>query len=114
LADGKNGLRVVQLTSPETPGNGGFSPKPKPELIATYKFDKGAEALCVSKALDRDRAVDESGNPIAVFGRVGARPLTVDEQRKLYLHDGRIWRVSDDPNDPIYPRPCPPSVPSRH
>ena len=28
LADGKNGLRVVQLTSPETPGNYGFSPRP--------------------------------------------------------------------------------------
>jgi hypothetical protein len=105
LADGKNGLRVVQLTSPETPGTGGFSPKPKPELIATYKFANGTEALCVSKALDRDRAVDESGNQIAVFGRVGARPLTIEEERKLYLHNGHIWRVSDDPNDPIYPKP---------
>jgi len=28
LADGCNGLRVVQLTSPETPGNQGFSPRP--------------------------------------------------------------------------------------
>ena len=26
LADGKNGLRVVQLTSPETPGNDGLQP----------------------------------------------------------------------------------------
>jgi hypothetical protein len=105
LADGKNGLRVVQLTSPETPGNGGFSPKPKPELIATFKLGSGAEALACSKALDRDRAVDESGNQIAVFGRVGARPLTLGEQRKMYLHNGRIWRVSDDPDDPIYPKP---------
>jgi len=105
LADGKNGLRVVQLTSPETPGNGGFSPKPKPELIATHKFGNGTEALCCSKALDRDRAVDESGNQIAVFGRVGARPLTLAEQRRLYLRNGRIWRVSDDPNDPLYPKP---------
>lgn len=107
LADGKNGLRVVQLTSPETAGNGGFSPKPKPELIATYKLARGSEALAVSKGLDRDRAVDESGNQIAVFGRVGARPLTLEEQRKLYLHNGRIWRVSDDPNDALYPKPKP-------
>jgi hypothetical protein len=107
LADGKNGLRVVQLTSPETPGNGGFSPKPKPELIATYKFANGGEALAVSKALDRDRAVDESGNQIAVFGRVGARPLSLEEQRRLYLHDGRLWRVSDDADDPLYPKPLP-------
>src|SRR5207247_1819168 len=28
LADGTNGLRVVQLTSPDTPGNHGYSPGP--------------------------------------------------------------------------------------
>jgi hypothetical protein len=104
LADGKNGLRVVQLTSPETPGNYGFSPRPTPELIATYKIPHGGKALAVSKGLDRDRAVDESGNQIAVFGRVGARPLNAAEQRKLYLRCGRVWRVSDDPFDPLYVR----------
>ena len=99
LADGKNGLRVVQLTSPETPGNYGFSPRPTPELIATYPLPKGGRLLAVSKGLDRDRAVDESGNQIGVFGRVGARPLNGPEQRKLYLHDGRLYRVTDDPRD---------------
>lgn len=102
LADGKNGLRVVQLTSPETPGNYGFSPRPTPELIATYPIPKGGKALAVSKGLDRDRAVDESGNQIGVFGRVGARPLSLEEQRRLYLRDGKVWKVSDDPNDPGY------------
>ena len=85
LADGKNGLRVVQLTSPETPGNDGFSPRPTPELIATFKIPKGGEALAISKGLDRDRAVDESGHQISVFGRVGARPFNLQQQRKLYL-----------------------------
>ena len=102
LADGKNGLRVVQLTSPETPGNYGFSPRPTPQLIASFKLPLGGHALAISKGLDRDRAVDESGNQIGVFGRVGARPLNAEEQRKLYLHNGRIWKVSDDPHDPIY------------
>jgi hypothetical protein len=102
LADGHNGLRIVQLTSPETPGNYGFSPRPTPELIATYKLRDGACALAVAKALDRDRAVDESGNQIGVFGRVGARPLNLDEQRKLYLRNGKVWKVSDDPNDEMY------------
>jgi hypothetical protein len=102
LADGHNGLRVVQLTSPETPGNYGFSPRPTPQLIATHKLPHGGEALAIGKALDRDRAVDESGNQIAVFGRVGARPLNLPEQQKLYLHQGRLWTVSDDPDDPIY------------
>jgi hypothetical protein len=102
LADGKNGMRVVQLTSPETPGNSGFSPRPTPELIATYPIPHGGHALAISRGLDRDRAVDESGNQIAVFGRIGARPLSFGEQRRLFLHDGKVWTVSDDPRDRMY------------
>jgi hypothetical protein len=99
VADGKNGLRILQLTSPETmPTYAGFSPRPQPQLIATFKT-KG-EALAVSKALDRDRAVDESGNQIAVFGRRGARPFTSAEtQRMLRTDEGRgdYFMVVDDP-----------------
>jgi len=99
VADGKNGLRIVQLTSPETMANyAGFSPRPEPQLIATFKI-KG-EALAVSKALDRDRAVDESGNQIAVFGRRGARPFTFAEiQRTLRTDEGRgdFFSVTDEP-----------------
>jgi hypothetical protein len=89
VADGKNGMRVLQLTSPETmPEYAGFSPRPKPVLIATFKT-KG-EALAISKPLDRDRAVDESGNQISVFGRRGARPFTYDEiLRMLRTNDGK-------------------------
>jgi hypothetical protein len=92
----------VQLTSPETPGNDGFNPRPTPRLVATYKLPHGGHALSVSKGLDRDRAVDESGNQLAVFGRVGARPLNKEEQRKLYLRNGKVWTVSDDPGDGMY------------
>jgi hypothetical protein len=102
LADGRNGLRVVQLTSPDTPGNDGFSPRPTPNLIATYKLKHGGHALTIAKGLDRDRAVDESGYQIGVFGRVGARPLSFDEQRRIYWRNGKVWKVSDDPNDPVY------------
>jgi hypothetical protein len=112
LADGHNGLRIVQLTSPETPGNMGFSPRPTPQLIATARLPRGGCALAVSKGLDRDRAVDESGNQIGVFGRVGARPLNADEQRRLYLRGGQVWHVSDDPADPIY-APIVPGEPRR-
>jgi len=96
LADGENGLRVVQLTSPETPGNSGFSPRPTPHLIASRKLKHDGHALCVTEALDRDRAVDESGNQVSVFGRVGARPFNLSEQQRMYLHDGRVWKVRDD------------------
>jgi hypothetical protein len=99
IADGKNGLRILQLTSPETmPEYAGFSPSPRPELIATFKT-KG-EALAVSKGLDRDRAVDESGNQVSVFGRRGARPFTYEEMlRMLRTDDGRgdWFKVSDTP-----------------
>ncbi|MEP6740900.1 MAG: hypothetical protein ABJB61_00265, partial [bacterium] len=99
VADGHNGLRVLQLTSPETmPEYAGFSPRPRPVLIATYKT-KG-EALAVSKPLDRDRAVDESGNQVSVFGRRGARPFNFDEiMRMLRTNDGKgdWFRVSDAP-----------------
>jgi hypothetical protein len=99
VADGKNGMRILQLTSPETmPHYAGFSPVPRPVLIATFKT-KG-EALAISKPLDRDRAVDESGNQISVFGRRGARPFSYDEMlRMLRTNDGRgdWFRVNDKP-----------------
>ena len=55
------------------------------------------EALAVSEGIDRDRAVDESGNQLAVFGRRGARPFTKAEMEKLYMRDGQVYTVSDTP-----------------
>ena len=95
VADGEAGLRVLQLTDPETmPTYAGFSPRPQPRLIATFQT-KGP-AVGVSKGLDRDRAVDESGNQTAVFGRRGARPFTLEELRRMYLtKDGRLFTVQN-------------------
>src|SRR3546814_10050449 len=59
VADGQGGIKVLQLTSPDNPGLYGFSPQPTPELIAWAKTP--APALSLSKGLDRDRAVDETG-----------------------------------------------------
>jgi hypothetical protein len=107
VADGANGLRVVQLTGPETPGNVGFSPRPTPQLVASYPVTKGGLALSISEGVDRDRAVDESGNQLSVFGRVGAKPLGLDEQQRMYLRNGRLWKASDDPFDPaLYRAPA--------
>ncbi|HWW61035.1 MAG TPA: hypothetical protein VN181_06690, partial [Thermoanaerobaculia bacterium] len=93
VADGKEGLKIVQLLSPEwTPAYAGFSPRPSPRLIAT-RHTRGA-ALAVSKGLDRDRAVDESGNQISIFNRIGARPMNLEEVRRLYLRDGKLYTVS--------------------
>jgi hypothetical protein len=102
VADGKNGLRVVQLTAPDTtPGIYGYSPRPTPVLIATYKTHGPAVAL--SEGLDRDRAVDESGNQLSVFGRRGSRPFDArDVRRILYTEAGAgpLLQVTDAPPGP--------------
>jgi hypothetical protein len=96
VADGKNGLRVIQLISAnDTPGAYGFSPRPTPSLVATYHTHGPAVAL--SRGVDRDRAVDETGNQTGVFGRRGARPLTLAEQQRMYLRDGKPFSVDDKP-----------------
>jgi hypothetical protein len=105
VADGKNGLRVIQLISPDTvPGAQGFSPRPNPKLIATYRT-KG-EAICVSRGLERDRVVDETGGQTVVFGRRGSRPFHLDEMERFYRRStsgegknvvgkGELYRVED-------------------
>ncbi len=97
VADGKNGFKVLQLTSPESqPNFYGFSPPPKPELIAWAHTP--TPALALSKGLDRDRAVDETGHQIAVFGRLGSRPFTRPEMEKFFIDwTGKPYRVSNDP-----------------
>ena len=101
VADGKNGLRVLQIVSPwdDAAHFSGFSPRPTPKLIATAHTS--GPALAVSKGIDRDRAVDESGNQLAVFGRRGARPLNRAETQALYLHPTSaglsLYTVTDDP-----------------
>jgi len=99
VADGRNGLRVLQIVSPwDDPAHfSGFSPRPTPKLIATARTR--GPALAISKGIDRDRAVDESGNQLAVFGRRGARPLNRAEMQRLYLHsrNGAFYSVTDEP-----------------
>ena len=95
VADGKNGLQVVQLTSPDLqPNFYGYSPEPVPKFIANYPTESAA--LSLSRGLPRDRGVDETGGQIAVFGRKGSRPLNKEEMEELYLDDeGNPWFVDD-------------------
>jgi hypothetical protein len=99
VADGKNGMRVIQLFSPtDNPNFSGFSPHPTPKLIATH-HTRGP-ALAVSKGIDRDRGVDESGNQVAVLGRRGARPFNQEEMQRMYLRNGQLYTVTDSPPGP--------------
>ncbi|HEX8527218.1 MAG TPA: hypothetical protein VF689_09610 [Allosphingosinicella sp.] len=95
VADGRNGFKLFQLTSPESqPNFYGFSPRPVPQLIAWARTP--SPALALSKGLDRDRGVDETGNQIAVFGRLGSRPFNRSEMERLFLNrSGRPYRVTD-------------------
>ena len=108
VADGRNGMRVIQLISPENvPENAGFSPRPNPVLIATAPLKSG-EAVAVGRGLDRDRVVDETGAQTVVFGRRGSRPFNLAEMSPFLrhlggadpnnpkaMHNGAVYRVSD-------------------
>jgi hypothetical protein len=111
VADGMNGLRILQIVSPwDDPAHfSGFSPRPMPKLIATARTR--GPALAISKGIDRDRAVDESGNQLAVFGRRGARPLNLAEMQRLYTHSGNgaFYSVTDEPAERIQAAPSSPT-----
>jgi hypothetical protein len=106
VADGRNGIRVLQLTSPQSqPNLYGFSPQPRPDLIAWARTP--SPALSLAKGLDRDRGVDETGHQMAVFGRLGSRPFNRAEQERLFLFrrdpsnqgdPGQLYQVSDAVN----------------
>ena len=87
---------MLELMGPHTTAQfRGFAPPLSPRLIASH-HTRG-DALAVSKGLDRDRAVDETGHQIAVFGRLGARPLNLQEMQRMYLRNGVPWMVTDQP-----------------
>ena len=57
VADGRNGLRVVQVISAnDTPGAYGFTPRPTPLLVSTYHTH--GPALALSRGLDRPALTD--------------------------------------------------------
>jgi hypothetical protein len=95
VADGKNGLRVVELWSPaRSTQTDGASPPPIPKLIATCPTE--SPCIAVSTGQQRDRGCDESGHQMSVFGRIGSRPLNAEERAKFYLRDGKPFTVKDD------------------
>ena len=93
VADGDNGLVVLQLTDPDrVPGFYGFSPPVKPKVIARKRT--AGPAIAISKPLDRDRAVDETGHQVSVLGRIGSRPFNLEEMRSMFLNsEGKVWTV---------------------
>jgi len=65
-----------------------------PRLIATYPTH--SPMLAVSRGLDRDRVVDETGGQTVVFGRRGSRPFHLEEMNKFLRHaNGTPIKVDD-------------------
>ena len=95
VADGKNGLKVLQLTSPESqPNFYGFSPEPKPQLIAGQADARaGAGAVQGPRPRPRgrrDRRPDRGVRPPRLA------PVHPEEMAKLYLDpNGNPWFVTD-------------------
>jgi hypothetical protein len=95
VADGRNGLRVVELWTPSrSTQTDGYSPPPMPRLIASCKT--ASPAIAISTGQQRDRGADESGDQMSVFGRIGSRPLNDEERGRFYLKDGKPYTVKDD------------------
>ena len=76
---------VVQLTAPDTQPNSTVQSRAETEINCLAQNCEPAIAL--SKGLDRDRAVDETGGQIAVFGRIGSRPCTLPECKSCMRPD---------------------------
>ncbi|GAA4812844.1 hypothetical protein GCM10023232_05220 [Sphingosinicella ginsenosidimutans] len=95
VANGRNGMQVLQLTCFCNANTVyGFSPRPQPQMIAWARTP--TPALAVAKGLDRDRGVDETGDQIAIFGRLGSRPFNRREMEALFLNSrGFPYRVND-------------------
>ena len=99
IADGAGGMKIVQVFAPnDNPNYLGFSPRPTPKLIAAFRT-KGP-ALAISKGIDRDRGVDESGNQVTVFNRRGSRPFNKQEMERMYLRRGQLYTVTNAPPGP--------------
>ena len=67
-----------------------------PSLFPERSFQPELVVCADTEPSRRDRAVDETGGQMAVFGRVGSRPFTRPEMEKLFLNGkGLVYKVSD-------------------
>jgi len=85
VSDGNKGMRVLQIVSPCDDRVHFLRIQPATETEVGRDQGDDGPALTISKATDRNRAVDNSGNQLAVFGRRGARPSNRTEIEGFYL-----------------------------
>jgi hypothetical protein len=63
-------------------------------MMSVLSLQSEASLYAISKPLDRDRAVDETGNQVSVMGRLGSRPFNLEEMRRMFISkQGKVWTV---------------------
>ena len=88
-----------------SPSSTASRPSPSPQLIAWRNTATPAHRA-VARASTATARVDETGDQIAVFGRIGSRPFTWDEMKRFYLKpDGSVYTVTDDVRMQDFKRP---------
>ena len=96
VADGKKRIaRHPTDLARHRPRRDGLQSTTESGLIATFPMH--GEAVAVSRGLERDRVVDETGGQTVVFGRRGARPFHLSEMSPFFRHieGGDLYRVED-------------------
>ncbi|WEK44959.1 MAG: hypothetical protein P0Y64_04175 [Candidatus Sphingomonas colombiensis] len=97
VADGRHGMKVIQLTSPASqPNFYGFSPAPKPELIAWARTRSHRRWRCRRGSSAIARSTRRAARSRSSAG-IGSRPFTRPEMERLFLtRQGAPYKVSDE------------------
>ncbi len=96
VADGKAGLKVIQLTSPASqPRFYGFSPDPKPELIAWYAT-KSRRCRCHGRSNAIAPWTKRAGRWRCSAGAARVRSISRRCIRCISIEKGDPWFVDDD------------------
>ncbi len=96
VADGKNGLRVLQLISPDTvEGAAGFSPRPSPRLIATYPTQARRRSPSRAGSIAIAWWMRPATRPSSSAAAARVRSISTKCARSSGTRDGTLYRVED-------------------
>ena len=96
VADGKNGLKVLQLTSPESqPNFYGFSPEPKPQLIADQADRAARRWRCPRASTATGRSTRPATRSRCSAASARARSRARRWPSSISTANGNPWFVTD-------------------
>ncbi|MCA1636024.1 MAG: hypothetical protein LC802_20610 [Acidobacteria bacterium] len=109
VAAGADGLAVVDIERPDQPkldqtftDGGKLNDASDVKVGMTYAslFAYVADGKNGLKVVELTNPNSVPGNMGYSFGRRGARPFNFEEQRRMYLRDGKLYTVTDDAGTP--------------